>query len=264
MDIIVCIKQVPDPNYFSQIVFDPKTKTIRREGVPVIMNPVDRNAVEAALQLQERFSGKITVLTMGPPQAREALEHALAMGCDEAVLLCDRSFAGADAYATAFTIAAAIRKLCPFDLILCGNETADSGTKIVGPQIAEFLDIPYVTNVKAMHFISLDTCLVERPIENGRIKVELKLPALISVSKEANAPRIPNVIGIIQVAGKKLSSYGLDDLGIPPEKVGLIGSPTQVVDLFEFKQERRAEILKGKPTQIARDAVTRLGELGLI
>ena len=140
MDIIVCLKQVPHPDHFAEIVFDPVTKRLHREGIPLVINPVDRNAIAAGLQVKERFSGKLTVLTMCPPEAREALEEALAMGADEAVLLCDKAFAGADTFATAYTLAAAIRKFCPFNLILCGNETIDSGTSQVGPQLAEFLD----------------------------------------------------------------------------------------------------------------------------
>src|SRR5512136_720217 len=165
MDTVVCIKQVPHPDHFNQITLDPLTKAIRREGVPLVMNPVDHHAVEAALQLRDAFPGKVTVLTMGPPQSREALEEALAMGADEGVLLCDRTFAGADAYATALTIAAAIKKFCPFGLVLCGCETADSGTRMVGPMLAEFLDVPYATNVRAMNVTSEDICLVEADLD---------------------------------------------------------------------------------------------------
>jgi len=179
MDTVVCIKQVPHPDHFCQITLDPVTKAIRREGVPLIMNPVDRNAIEAALQLRERFLGKVTVLTMGPPQSREALEEALAMGADEAILLCDRAFAGADAYATALTIAAAIKKFCPSSLVLCGSETVDSGTRMVGPMLAEFLDVPYATNVRAMNVASEEICLVEADLDSGCMKVELRSPALI-------------------------------------------------------------------------------------
>jgi len=264
MDIVVCIKQVPDPNYFSQITLDPITKAIRREGVPVVVNPVDRNAIEAALQIHEKFSGKVTAITMGPPQAREALEEALAMGADEAILLCDRSFAGSDAFATAYTLAAAIKKYCAFDLILCGNETVDSGTKIVGPQLAEFLDIPYTSNVRTIHFRGEGVCIVERPLENGYMKVELKLPALATVNKAINEPRIPNVLGIMQVANKKFRAYGCNDVGLPADKLGLACSPTRVADLFEFRQKRRLDILRGKPEQMAKDVVARLRELRAI
>ena len=262
MDIVVCIKQVPHPDHFCQITLDPVTKAIRREGVPLIVNPVDRNAIEAALQLRDRFLGKVTVLTMGPPQSREALEEALAMGADEAILLCDRAFAGADAYATALTIAAAIKKFCPFSLVLCGCETADSGTRMVGPMLAEFLDIPYATNIRAMNVTGEGICLAEAHLENGCMKVELRLPALITVNRAINEPRIPDVMGIIQVASKTLSTYGAKDLGLPVEKLGLTGSPTRVAGVWEFKKDRRSEVLRGSPKNAASDAVARLREWG--
>jgi electron transfer flavoprotein beta subunit len=262
MDTVVCIKQVPHPDHFSQITLDPVTKAIRREGVPLVMNPVDRHAIEAALQLRDRFPGKVTALTMGPPQSREAIEEALAMGADEGILLCDRAFAGADAYATALTIAAAIRKFCPFSLILCGCETADSGTRMVGPMLAEFLDVPYATNVRAMKVMDKGICLVEADMEGGCMKVELGLPALITVNRAVNEPRIPDVMGIIGVADKLLSTYGANDLGLPAEKLGLNGSPTRVAGVWEFKKDRRSEVLKGNPKNASSDAVARLREWG--
>jgi electron transfer flavoprotein beta subunit len=262
MDIVVCIKQVPHPDHFGQITLDPVTKAIRREGVPLIMNPVDRNAVEAALLVRERFPGKVTALTMGPPQSREALEEALAMGADEAILLCDRAFAGADAYATALTVAAAIKQFCPFSLLLCGNETVDSGTRMVGPMLAEFLDVPYATNVKGMKFTGEDICLVEANLDSGCMKVELRLPALMTVTKAINEPRIPDVMGIMQVANKTLSTYGAKDLGLPAEKLGLAGSPTRVASVWEFKKDRRSEVLQGSPKHVSKDAVARLREWG--
>ena len=262
MDTLVCIKQVPHPDHFGQITLDPVTKAIRREGVPLVMNPVDRNAVEAALQVRERFPGKVTVLTMGPLQSREALEEALAMGADEGILLCDRAFAGADAYATALTIAAAIKKFCPFSLVLCGSETVDSGTRMVGPMLAEFLDVPYATNVRDMEFAGEETCLVEANLDNGYMKVEMKLPALITVNKAINEPRIPDVMGIIQLASKKLSTYRAEDLGVPAEKLGLAGSPTRVAGVWEFKKDRRSEVLQGSPKHMSSDAVARIREWG--
>jgi electron transfer flavoprotein beta subunit len=262
MDTLVCIKQVPHPDHFGQITLDPVTKAIRREGVPLVMNPVDRNAVEAALQVRDKFPGKVTVLTMGPLQSREALEEALAMGADEGILLCDRAFAGADAYATALTIAAAIKKFCPFSLVLCGSETVDSGTRMVGPMLAEFLDVPYATNARAMEFMSEETCLVEANLDNGYMKVEMKLPALITVNKAINEPRIPDVMGIIQLASKKLSTYRAEDLGLPAEKLGLAGSPTRVAGVWEFKKDRRSEVLQGSPKHMSSDAVARIREWG--
>jgi electron transfer flavoprotein beta subunit len=262
MDTVVCIKQVPHPDHFSHITLDPVTKAIRREGVPLVMNPLDRHAIEAALQLRDRLPGKVTVLTMGPPQSREALEEALAMGADEGVLLCDRAFAGADAYATALTIAAAIRQFCPFSLVLCGCETADSGTRMVGPMLAEFLDVPYATNVRYMDVTGEDSCLVDADLEGGCMKVELSLPALITVNRAINEPRIPDVMGIIGVAGKTLSTYGADDIGLPADRTGLAGSPTRVAGIWEFKKDRRSEVLQGNPKHVSSDAVARLREWG--
>ena len=264
MDIIVCLKQVPHPDHFSEITLDPVTKRVHREGIPLIINPVDRNALGAGLQIKERFSGKVTVLTMCPPEAREALEEALAMGADVAVLLADRAFAGADTLATAYTLADAIRKFCPFSLILCGTETIDSGTAQVGPQLAEFLDIPHVTNVRAIDFSGEGLLLVERSLGNGYMKVEVSLPALITVNKEISEPRLPTVAGIIGVAEKGLKRYGLTDLGLSPEQVGLAGSPTQMAELFESQQQRRGEILRGEPEQMVREAMARLRELHVL
>lgn len=262
MDTVVCIKQVPHPDHFSHITLDPVTKAIRRDGVPLVVNPVDRHAVEAALQLRERFPGKVTVLTMGPPQSREALEEALAMGADEGILLCDPAFAGADAYATALTIAAAIRKMCPAGLVLCGCETADSGTRMVGPMLAEFLDIPYATNVRRLDVVGEDSCVAEADMDGGRMKVEMVLPALITVSRAMNEPRIPDVMGIIGVADKALSTYGAEDIGLPADRTGLAGSPTRVAGVWECKKDRRSEVLQGSPSHVSSDAVARLRELG--
>ncbi len=264
MNVVVCLKQVPHADYFSKIALDPVTKRVVREGIPLIINPVDRNAVEAGLQVKERFSGKVTALTMGPPQAREALEEVLAMGADTAILLCDAAFAGADTLATARTLAAAIKKFCPYHLVLCGNETTDSGTSQVGPQLAEFLGIPHVTNARTIDFIREDFLLVERSLENGYMKVELTLPALITVNKEINQPRLPGVAGIMEVANKELKVYGHVDLGLSPEQVGLSGSPTQVAELFESRQERRGEILRGEPEKTAREALARLRESNVL
>ncbi|MBI2854659.1 MAG: electron transfer flavoprotein subunit beta/FixA family protein [Chloroflexi bacterium] len=264
MDIVVCIKQVPDPEHFSKIVLDAKTKLVRREGIPVVVNQVDKHALEAALQIREKFSGRVTVISMGPPQAREAIEEAFAMGADGGVLLSDRAFAGADSLTTAYTLAQAIKKFSPFDLILLGNETADSGTRQVAPQLAEFLDVPHVTNVRTIGFNSGDTLIVERSMENGHMKIEVRLPAVLAVNRTINEPRIPSVIDIMQVATKEIKVCGLADLGLSSEDVGLVGSPTQMANLFESRRERRREILDGAAVTAARQAVERLRELNAL
>jgi len=264
MNLIVCIKQVPDPLYFDRITLDPVTKLVKREGVPLIMNPNDLNAVETALQIKDTYGGKITVLTMGPPQSMEVLEEALALGADEAILLSDRAFAGADAVATSYTLASAIKKFCEFDLILCGYETVDSGTRQVGPQLAEYLDIPHVTGVRSFKIENPEYLIAERRLENGYMKIEVTLPALIAVYNEANDPRIPTVSGIMNMASKSLKTYGLNEVGLISADVGLAGSPTQMAEMSEFKQNRRHEVFQGIPEEIVKQAIARLKELQAI
>lgn len=261
LNIVVCLKQVPHPDHFSKINLDPKTKTIQREGVPVITNPVDKNALEAGLSLKEQVSGKVTVVSMGPPKAREALEEALAMGADAGLLLCDPALAGADTLATAYPLACAIRKLGPFDLILCGNETADGGTAQVGPQLAEFLQIPHVTQVNKLDLADEGSLVVHQALERGYLEIQVKLPVLLTVTKELNKPRLPTVIGIMEAMQKEIKTWGLADLGAAPEKVGLPGSPTQVVDIFPYHSQRKREVLTGEPVEIVRKALRRLREL---
>lgn len=266
MDIVVCIKQVPHPDYFSKITIDPVTKRMRREGIPLVINPADRNAIELGLQLKEQFSGKVTVISMGPPVVRQALEEALAMGADEAILLCDPAFAGADSLATAFTLAIAIKKFCACSLVLCGNETTDSGTAQVGPQVAEFLDVPHVTNVRKISFIEDGVLMAERALENGYMKVKAKLPALLTVTREINEPRLPSVMGIMSVAEKPLNVYGMEQIGVElHEKVGISGSPTSMGEaLVESRQKRRNEIFQGDPEQAVKKAVARMRELRVV
>ena len=261
LDIIVCIKQVPHPEHFSRITLDPTRHTITREGIPAIINPLDRHALEEALRIREELSGKVTVISMGPPQARHAIEEALATGADNGVLLCDESFAGADTLATAYSLAYGIQKLGHFDLILCGNWTIDSGTGQVGPQLAELLDIPHVTSVTQIAFEQGNNLIVKQALEQGYIKVRVKLPALLAVAKEINQPRLPTVWGIMEARSKEIQVWGASDIGAVPDTIGLAGSPTQVTGIFKLEATRRREILEGSPSEIARKAVERLREL---
>jgi len=264
MNLIVCIKQVPDPLYYDRIILDPKSKLVKREGVPSIMNPVDANAVETALRIRDIFGGKVTVVTMGPPQAAEILEESFAMGADEGILLSDRAFAGADATATARTLASAIKKIGQYDLVICGFETVDSGTRQIGPQLAEYLDLPHVTNTGEIRFEDPNLMIVTRKLENGYAKIAVDLPAVVAVSGSINEPRIPSVMGILSVASKPLMTYGLVDLHLRNEEVGLAGSPTQMADITEYKQKRLREIYQGDPTESVKKAVLRLKELQVI
>ncbi len=264
MDIIVCIKQIPNPEHFSKITIDPKRGTINREGIPAVVNPLDRHALEEALRIRERFSGKVTAISMGPPKAREALEEALAMGVDDAVLLCDRAFAGADTLATAYALAGAIKKLGKYELVLCGNETADGATGQVGAQVAELLDIPHVTYVNKVDFLDGESLIATRAIERGYLKVEVRLPALLAVIREINQFRLPTVLGIIEATRKEIKTWTNEDVGASQETIGLNGSPTQVIGGFELELKRKREILEGSPEVIAKEAVRKLRELGVI
>jgi electron transfer flavoprotein alpha/beta subunit len=229
---IVCIKQVPDT---SEVKIDPERGTLIREGVPSIINPFDTYAIEEALRLKEQFDGKVTVICMGPPQAREALKEAVAMGCDDAILISDRKFAGSDTWATAYTLAQTIRKIGPFDVILCGKQAIDGDTGQVGPGIARQLGITQLTYIFKIQQIDFDakTIRVERLLEEGREVVQSQLPALITVVKDINQPRYPNFKGIRRANRMEIPVWTADMLpDTKPELLGLDGSPTRVVKVF--------------------------------
>lgn len=232
MRAIVCIKQVPDT---TDVKVNPETGTLIREGVPSIVNPFDTYAIEEALRLREKFGGKVTVISMGPPQAKEALKEAIAMGADEAILLSDRAFAGSDTWATAYTLANAIRKIGDFDVILCGKQAIDGDTGQVGPGIARQLDIEQLTYVFKIQEIDFQAkrIRVERLLEEGREVVETRLPALLTVVKDINQPRYPTIMGIRRATRTEIPVWTAADLpDAKPDLLGLKGSPTQVVRVF--------------------------------
>lgn len=241
MRIIVCIKQVPDT---AEIKIDPATNTLIREGVPSIINPYDLHAIEAGLQIKESKGGKVTAITMGPPQAEEALREAISMGVDEAYLISDKAFAGSDTWATAYTLSRVINKL-GYDIVICGKQAIDGDTAQVGPEIAEFLDIPHISYVRKLEKIDNSSIIVQRLMDYGYDVVESSLPVLLTVVKELNEPRLPSLRG--KIAAKKASIARLtkDDLDVLEENIGLKGSPTKVKNIFvpQFKGERK--ILQG-------------------
>jgi electron transfer flavoprotein beta subunit len=262
MNIIVCIKQVPDPREFSKITIDPVRKTIVREGIQAVINPLDRHALEEALRIREKYGGKVTVVSMGPPQALEACKEALAFGADEAVLLCDKLLAGSDTLATAYALSKAIRRLKPYNLILCGNETVDGSTGQVPPQLAEFLELPHVTRVRRIELVDDGKAIVESVLEHGCRVVEVKLPAVLAVVKEINTPRILSVFGIVAAASKKIIQWSVSDIEADIGMIGLEGSPTRVTDVFTPEIKRRCEIFKGPVEDAVKQAVRRLREIG--
>ncbi len=237
MNIFVCIKQVPDA---SDVRLDPETNTLARDGVQSIINPYDRHALEEAVKLKEKFSGTVTVVSMGPPQAEDILREAVSCGADDAVLVSDRAFAGADTLATTYTLSQAITKRGKPDLVLCGKQAIDGDTAQVGPGLAERLDMAYVTCVRRINDLVDGTLHLERMMDDGYDELEVKLPVLMTVVKEINKPRLPSLKGKMKAKKLAITVLSAEDIGADIKQLGLAGSPTQVVRVFspEFKGER--------------------------
>jgi electron transfer flavoprotein beta subunit len=261
MNIVVCIKQVPD---VAEVRWDPETGALIRKGVPSIINPNDKNAIEAALQIREKQGGEITVLSMGPSQVEEALREALSMGADKAVRLTDKAFAGADTWATSYTLSLAIRRMPQWDLIICGKEASDGMTAQVGPQLAECLNIPQLTY--AIDIESRDGKVrIWQRLGDLQRALEAPLPALVTVEKELNDPRVPAMDKIIEAYGKEITVWKAEDLEGVREHFGLKGSPTKLRKVYTPRRERGdAEILNGTPEEDARKLVSKLREKHLI
>ena len=248
MNIIVCIKQVPNT---TDVKIDPVKNTLIREGVESVINPFDTYAIEEAVRLKERFTGKVTVVTMGPPQADAALREALSLGCDEAILVSDRKFAGSDTWATSYTLSCAIKKIGAFDVILCGKQASDGDTAQVGPGISTHLDIPQVTYVKKIEEIKDGKARVERMTEEGYDIVETPIPCLFTVVKEINTPRLPSLKGMMRSKSAKIAQWTAADINADPKNIGLDGSPTRVVKIFTPPPRKGGEMLKGDTAEIS-------------
>ena len=241
MHIVVPIKQVPET---SNVKMDPETGTMLRTAVEGIINPLDLFAIEAALRLREIKGGTVTAISMGPPKAESALRDALAMGCDQAVLLCDRRFAGSDTWATAYTLGLAIQKLVPFDLIVCGERATDGETGQVGPGIAAYLDLPLATYVSQVIEAGDDFLRLERMVEGGREQVWSSLPMVIAVLKEVGAPRLGTVRSKLQARKVEIPTWGPDEVGCNENWIGLKGSPTRVVKVYSPVLARKGELVR--------------------
>lgn len=255
MHFIVCIKQVPNT---TNVQIDSKTGTLKREGVESIINPFDEYAIEEAIRLKERFGGKTTVITMGPPQAEAALREAIGRGIENAVLVTDRGFAGSDTWATAYTLASAIKKIGDYDLIICGKQATDGDTAQVGPGIAEMLDVPHVAYVKKIEDINESSIKVERMMEDGYDLIEMPLPSLISVVKEINTPRLPSLRGMMNAKKAQISKWTANDIKAVPENIGLTGSPTQVMKIFSPPPRQGEVKIEGSPEEIAATLISKL------
>jgi len=257
LDIIVCIKPVPDPKHWNKLKLDPETLLLQREAIPAVINALDRNAIEQAVVMKARHGGAVSVVTMAPPGAEDQLAEALAMGCDRAFLLSDVAFAGADTLATAKALAAAIRKIGGFDLIFCGAYSVDGSTSQVGPQVAELLAIPDLTHAIALE--AHEGLLRARcQAGDGQVAYECELPALVTFDREANVPRLPTMPGIMKATQAGVTRWTAADLGVDAAEVGLKGSPTQMLNVFTPPVGRKGEILKGSPNEVVGKLIEKL------
>jgi electron transfer flavoprotein beta subunit len=246
LNIVVCVKQVPDT---TEVRINPETNTLIREGVASILNPFDMYAVEEAIRIKERVGGTVYVLSMGPPQVAEALRETIGMGVDEAILISDRAFAGSDTLATAYSLGKAIEKIGDVKLILCGKQAIDGDTAQVGPEIAENMGLPHLTYVKHINEITEEKMVAERMNEDGFERVEIPLPALITVVKEINEPRMPSLKGMMRAKKAEIPIWSAADINADEAMIGLKGSPTWVKRIFIPELKCQGEIFDGEPEE---------------
>ena len=255
MNIVVCIKQVPGT---TEIKIDPETNTLVREGVESIINPFDTYALEEGVRLKERCGGKVTAITMGPPQAENALRETISLGADEAILISDRVFAGSDTWATSYVLSRALAKIADYDVIICGKQTLDGDTGQVGSGLSEMLGVPFVAYVSKVDEIKEGYIRVHRMVEEGYEVLEMALPAVITVVKEINVPRLPSLRGSMKAKTAQIPVWTAADIGVEEDKAGIAGSPTRVVKIFFPKREHKSEMFQGTPEEQVGQLVERL------
>ena len=248
MNVIVCVKQVPGTN---EVKINKETNTIIREGVEAIINPFDAYAIEEGLRIKEKTGGKVTVISMGIPTVAGLLKDTIALGADEAVLLSDRAFAGADTLATSYVLSMSIKKIGSYDLVICGKQATDGDTAQVGPSLAEKLGIPHTTYVRKIEEIREGYIRCQRMTDDGYEVIEMPLPALITVVKEINEPRLPSLKGMMRAKKAVIPVWTAEDIGADKNKCGLKGSPTQVIKTFVPVHDVKSEMLEGTPEQQA-------------
>jgi electron transfer flavoprotein beta subunit len=262
VNIVVCIKQVPGT---TQVKINPDTGTLIRDGVEAVVNPFDEYAIEEALRIRERLgSATVKVISMGPPQAEEALKSAIALGADEAYLVTDRAFAGSDTWATSYTLSTAIRTLGTIDLIICGKQAIDGDTAQVGPGVAEMLGIPFVAWVRKVEEVSKTNIRVERMMEDGYEVVDMPLPGLITVIKEINVPRMASLKGKMRAKKAAVTVLNAESLKPDMEKIGLKGSPTQVLRSFVPQRKTGGEKVSGNTADMVNKIKSVILDLGVI
>lgn len=261
LDIIICIKQVPET---TEVDFDEETGRLKREGVAAVINPFDEYAIEEGIKLRDQYTGNVKVLTMGPPWAVDAVRDAIAMGADEGWIATDRVFGGADTWATSLTLASAIKKMGEPDLIICGLKTTDGDTGQTGPEIAEHMGIPHVCYVTSIEEIKEGKILLKRMLDDGIEKLEAPLPLLITVSKDINQPRLATLRGRLKAKKTKINEINNIELGLDPKEIGLEGSFTRVVKIFEPTPPAGGDIIKGSPEELAEKIYEKLKECKVI
>lgn len=260
MNIIVCLKQVPDA---SEVKIDPKTGTLIRDGVPAIINPEDKNALEAALVFKNSQCAHVTVVTMGPPQAEKSLREALSMGADEAILLSDTVFAGADTLSTSNALAGAISKL-DYDIIFTGRQSIDGNTAQVGPELAERLGIAQVTCVEDIMSTDGDTLKIKKALEDGYEVLTVKTPVLLTAIKELNTPRYISMSNVFESFKKEIKIWNADDIGIDKSLLGLSGSATKVFKSWTEEVTGMGEVVDLPFKEAASYIVVKLKEKHII
>ncbi len=249
MNVIVCVKQVPGT---TEVKMNKVTNTIIREGVESIINPFDTYAIEEGLRIKEKTDGKVTVLSMGIPSVAELLKDTIALGVDEAILLSDRTFAGSDSLATSYALSMGIKKIGDYDLIICGKQATDGDTAQVGPGLAEKLGIPHTTYVRRIEKLADGMIRCQRMTDDGHEVIEMPLPALITVVKEINEPRMPSLKGMMKARKATIPVWTADDIGADRQYCGLDGSPTQVIKTFVPEHTVDNEMIEGEPEEQAR------------
>ena len=251
LNIVVCIKQVPET---TEVNFDEETGRLIREGVAAVINPFDEYAIEEGISIKEKHGGNVKVLTMGPPWAADALRDAIAMGADEAYLATDRAFAGADTWATSLTLAKTIEYMGEYDLIICGLKTTDGDTGQTGPEMAEHMNIPHVCYVSEIVEVKDGKVILKRNLDDGVETLEAPLPLVITVSKEINQPRLATLRGRLKAKKATINEVTNKELGIPAEQLGLDGSFTRVVKVFEPVNIAAGEVVEGTTDELV-DAI---------
>ena len=256
MKIVVCVKEVPDT---TEVKIDPETGTLIRSGVPAILNPFDMYALEAALEVKDENSGtEVIVLSMGPPQAEKNLRDTIAMGVDDVYLITDKAFAGADTWATSYTLSTAIKHIGDIDLIFTGKQAIDGDTAQTGPGIAEWLNLPQVTFVKKIRKVGDSSIVVERSTESGYQVVEARLPAVITIVKGDKEPRLPSLRGMMKAKRAEIHKLTSADLPVDESKIGLAGSPTQVRKIFTPEKRKGGVVWEGEPAELAEKLVSEI------